>query len=182
MKTRKNDAITNIGGYGKEIFDSLKKFVNTISATFDINKVARQLQKTIDKTSKLSGNVLRRYFRDNQWEKNHESHSKRSSNKESSQRVGDKIQHGSKLLEFASKLKNGLKDFVDWSRIRKPINKTEKRLDFDERLSENRFRSTHRYGVFKHIHLIELLFIENTFSSICIDISNHVLFISLGTN
>ena len=146
MKTRKNDAITNIGGYGKEIFDNLKKFVNRISATFDINEFAKQLHKTIDKTSKLSGNVLRRYFRDNEWEKSHESHGKRFSNKERIQNVGDKTQHGSKLLEFVSKLKNGFKDFADWSKTRKPTKKTEKEPDFDARLSEKRFRSAHRYG------------------------------------
>ena len=153
MKTRKNDAITNIGGYGKEIFDSLKKSISRIRATFDVNKFAKQLQKTIEKTSKLSGNVLRRYFRENQWEKSNESHSKRLSNKESTQRVGDKIQHGSKLLEFASKLKNGFKYFVDWLKIRKPMKKTVKRPDFDARLSEKRFRSAHRYVFFIHIYL-----------------------------
>ena len=54
MKTRKNDAIPNIGGYRKEIFDSFGKFANRISATFGLDNFEKQLQKTIDKTSRLS--------------------------------------------------------------------------------------------------------------------------------
>ena len=148
MKRRKNDAFTNIRRYGKEMFDNLKKFIKTISATFEVNKFAKQLQKTIYKTSKLSGNLLRRYFQENQLEKSHESHSKRFSNKERTRNVGDYIQHGSILLEFASKLKNGFKDFVDWSKTRKPSKKTKKVSDFDARLSEKRYRSAHRYDFF----------------------------------